>query len=183
MARAQVWPTIGAITHETPGEGEVIVPAIGPAWPRPPKVLRPGTRLDRLHASHSYGFVLLLVFLSFAFTALVPEASWSQACFVLIEASILAAALWTSGLPFGRYAIPLIVLAGLVAAITQAASGSSVTRSSVGVVELAFLIGACGVIGAGVIDQGDVNSQSVLGALSIYVTVGMLFTVLYGVLA
>ena len=159
------------------------MPTAGQVRPRPFGALRLGTRLERLHSSHSYGFVLLLVLVSFAFIALVPEATWSQAVFVLIEASIVAVALLTSGLPFGRYAVPLIVLAGLVAAIGLATLDTSFARNSAAVVELAFLVGAACVIGAGVVDQGDVNSQSVLGALSIYVTVGMLFTVLYGVLA
>ena len=79
--------------------------------------------------------------------------------------------------------MPLILLAGLVAALSLASFDTSFARNSVAVVELAFLVGAGWVIGAGVVDQGDVNSQSVLGALSIYVTVGMLFMVLYGVLA
>jgi hypothetical protein len=159
------------------------VPTAGQARSGPLGALRLGTRLERLHSSHSYGFVLLLVFVSFAFTALMPATTWSEAGLVMIEASILSVALLTSGLPFGRYAVPLILLSGLVTAIALAATNTSFTRSSAAVVELAFLVGVICVIGAGVVDQGDVNSQSVLGALSIYVTVGMLFTVLYGVLA
>jgi len=165
------------------GKSKVVVPAAGQIRPRPQGELRVGTRLERLHASHSYGFVLLLVLVSFVFTALMPDSSTSEAVLVLIEASILVIALWTSGLPFRRFAIPLILLAAVSAAVGLITVDTSFARNSAAVVELAFLVGAACVIGAGVVDQGDVNSQSVLGALSIYVTVGMLFTVIYGALA
>ena len=165
------------------GKSKVVVPAAGQIRPRPEGELRVGTRLERLHASHSYGFVLLLVLVSFVFTALMTDSSTSEAVLVLIEASILVIALWTSGLPFRRFAIPLILLAAVSAAVGLIAVDTSFARNSAAVVELAFLVGAACAIGAGVVDQGDVNSQSVLGALSIYVTVGMLFTVIYGALA
>jgi hypothetical protein len=174
-------PDDGVISNEAAGGREVFATSAGQASSRPR--LRLGTRLERVKASHSYGFVLLLVFVSFVFVALAPDEAWSLAAFVLIQASILAVALWTSALPFGRYAIPVILAVGVAAAGMQAASDSATMVAAVGVVELVFLGGACVVIGAGVVDQGEVNSQSVLGALSIYVTIGMLFTVLYGVMA
>src|SRR6185436_252456 len=130
MALAPDLPTIGLITDETLGKGKVVVTTAGQVRSGPLAALRLGTRWERLHASHSYGFVLSLVFVSFAFTALMPGTTWSEAALVLIEASILAVALLTSGLPFGRYAVPLILLTGLVTAVTLAAADTSFTRSS-----------------------------------------------------
>jgi Ion channel len=147
------------------------------------RALRPGSRLERIRASHTYGFVLLLVFISFAFTALTPAESWSLAIFVLIEATILSIALWTSGLAFGRMAIPMIAVIGLAAALGQASSGSSTTRGTVTAVEVTFLLCSCAVIALGVWDQREVNRQSVQGALSIYVTIGMLFTIICSAMA
>jgi hypothetical protein len=151
--------------------------------PRLRGYLRFGTRLERKRASHSYGFVLALVFVSLVFTALAPAASWSYATFVLIQGSILCAALWTSALPLRRLAIPMIVTTAVVAASLQLSTGGATTRGAVNVVELVFLVGAVWAIAAGVFDQGEVNSQSVLGALSIYVTLGVLFTVTYSAIA
>jgi hypothetical protein len=127
--------------------------------------------------------VLGLVFASFALTALAPAEDWAYAAFVLIQAAILCAALWTSALPFGRLLMPAVFVVAVIAALVQLSSDGSTTRGAVSLVEVAFLLGACAAIVAGVIDQGEVNTQSVLGALCIYVTLGMLFTVVYGVLA
>jgi hypothetical protein len=144
---------------------------------------RPGTRLQRVRSSHSYGFVLLLVLSSFVFIALAPSERWAVAVVVLVEAAILSLAIWTSGLVFRRLAIPIILVIGLLAALAVTLDGNETTRIVVGVVDVAFLVSSCAVIGAGVWDQQRVNQQSILGALSIYVTIGILFTVVYGVLA
>ena len=145
--------------------------------------LRPGTRLQRVHNGHSYGFVLLLVLLSFVFIALAPEDDWSFAVLVMIEAAILSVAIWTSGLVFGRFVIPVVLGVGAIAALAVAVDSRATTRGIVGGIETTFLIASCWVIVAGVWDQGEVNPQSVLGALSIYVSIGILFTVVFSVLA
>jgi len=145
--------------------------------------LRPGTRLQRVRSGHSYGFVLMLVMLSFAFIALAPGDDWAFATLVLIEAAILSVAIWTSGLVFGRFVIPIVLGIGAIAALAIVVDSSATTRGIVGGIETTFLIAACGVIVAGIWDQGEVNQQSVLGALSIYMAIGILFTVVYSVLA
>ena len=145
--------------------------------------MRPGTRLQRVRSSHSYGFVLALVIASFVFIALAPEDRWAVAVVVIMEASILSAAIWTSGLGFGRYVIPFVVGLGVFTAAWIALEGSATTRVAVGVVDTTFLVATCAAIGFGVLDQQTVNKQSVLGALSIYVTIGILFTVIYSVIA
>jgi hypothetical protein len=100
-----------------------------------------------------------------------------------MEASILSAAIWTSGLGFGRYVIPLVVVLGVFTAAWVLLDGNSTTRIAVGVVDTTFLVATCAAIGFGMLDQQTVNKQSVLGALSIYLTVGILFTVIYSVIA
>ena len=69
----------------------------------------PGERMVRLHASHSYGFVLPLICAFFVFTAAAPDdATWDQGVLVLIQSATLVVALWTSGL--GRAAVRPSVL-------------------------------------------------------------------------
>jgi len=155
----------------------------GAAISRLVAAFRPGTRLQRVRSSHSYGFVLILVIGLFVFIALAPSERWSVGVVVLVEAAILSLAIWTSGLVFRRLAIPLILAIGVITAIGVVVDGSRATRISVGMVDVTFLAGACAVIGAGVWDQQRINQQSIVGALSIYVTIGILFTVVYGVLA
>lgn len=146
-------------------------------------VLRPGTRLQRVRRGHSYGFVLTLVLLSFAFIALAPGDDWASVVLVLIEASILSVAIWTSGLEFGRLLIPIVLGIGAIAALAVAVDSGATTRGIVGGIETTFLLASCAVIVAGIWDQGEVNKQSLLGAVSIYITIGILFTAIYSVLA
>jgi Ion channel len=143
---------------------------------------QPGSRLERIRASHSYGFVLSLVLVSIAFTSMAPARTWSSCVMVLIDTAILGIALWTSGLHQRRIAIPVIAVIGCGTALV-AANGGSTTRGGAGLVEATFLFASCTVIGAGVFDQREINRQSVLGALSVYLTVGMLFSIIYGAVA
>ena len=140
--------------------------------------------MARLRASHSYGFVLLLILASFLFTASGPDGeSWGQSVLVLLQSATLVAALWTSGL--GRTAvIPSVLLAavGIAVATAQILSGDTVTAAA-GLLNALLLVAVGVVIGVGVFDQRTVNEQSILGAICIYLLIGMLFTFVYGAAA
>ncbi len=139
----------------------------------------------RLRASHSYGFVLLLIFASFVFTAAGPDdATWGQSVLVLLQCATLVVALWTSGL--GRAAVPLsIVLAavGIAVAAVQILSGGDAITGVAHLLNALLLVTAGVVIGVGVFDQRTVNRQSILGAICMYLLIGMLFTFVYGAVA
>jgi len=140
--------------------------------------------MGRLRASHSYGFVLLLILASFVITASAGDAEWSQGLLILVQSATLVAALWTSGL--GRAAVlPSVLLAAVgsgVAALQILSGGDTLT--GVAALLSALLLVAVGVvIGVGVFDQQTVNKQSILGAICIYLLIGMLFTFIYGVVA
>ena len=143
----------------------------------------PGARLARRRASHSYGFVLALIFATFVFAASAPDENWTQSVLVVLQAATLAAALWTSGL--GRSAgIATAALAVIaVAAVAGSLLGGSPWEGAIGIVQSVLVLAACGVIGLGVVDQGSVNAQSILGAVSIYLLLGLLFTMVYGAIA
>ena len=85
-----------------------------------------GSRASRLRASHSYGFVLALIVVSFLFAALAPDDKWTGSVLLLIYAAILAVALWTSGLPGVDYryrAVLVAVSAGV--AVAQLITGGT----------------------------------------------------------
>ena len=92
-------------------------------------------------------------------------------------------ALWTSGL--GR--IAFLASAGLtviaVAAVIASLVGGDSWDGAIGLLQALILIATCGVIAVGVFDQSSVNAQSVLGAVSIYLLLGMFFTMVYGAVA
>ncbi len=127
---------------------------------------RPGVRVARLRASHSYGFVLALVFATFLFAAAAPDESWGQSVVVLLQTATLCVALWTSGL--GRLAFVASAGLGVVAIVAVIASlgGGDSWDGAVGLLQALILISTCGVIAVGVFDQSSVNAQSVLGAVS-----------------
>ena len=140
--------------------------------------------MQRLRASHSYGFVLVLVVATFLFVAASPNTDWSHSVVVLLMSATLAVALWTSGLTT-RTRIPAIVLAGLgvVGSIVQLLSSDSDVYTGLGLFTVLLAATTCVVIAVGVLDQREVNQQSVLGAVCIYILIGMLYAFLYGAIA
>jgi voltage-gated potassium channel len=145
----------------------------------------PGNRMARRRASHSYGIVLLLIVASFLFTATGPdEGTWGQGVLVLLQSATLVAALWTSGL--GRAAVlPSVLLAGLGVAVAsvQIVRGGDGLTGAAGILNALLVVAIAVVIAVGVFDQQTVNEQSILGAICIYVLIGMMFTFAYGAVA
>ncbi len=148
-----------------------------------PTVWRPGSRLARLRASHSYRFVGILVVVTFVFTAAAPNESWAKSVLVLLQCATLIAALWTSGLGRDRLAILALVVIGPVIAIVQLLVGGTTLIGIVGILNMLLVAATIVVIALGVIDQRQVNRQSVTGAVCIYVLIGILFTFVYGAAA
>ena len=143
----------------------------------------PGERVARLRASHSYGFVLILIVATFVFAAASPNGDWTQSVLIILETATLAAALWTAG--FGRAAaVASAVLAGIaVMGVVASLVGGKPWDGSIGVVLACLMLATIAVIARGVVDQGSVNAQSILGAISIYLLIGLLFTTVYGAIA
>jgi len=138
----------------------------------------------RLRSSHSYGLVLVLVICGFLFAALAPNDAWTASLLALLQSVTLVCALWTSGLARAdsRPSVALVALA-VGAAISNILAGGRVTTVSVSLFTGALTVATAVVIGLGVIDQGDVNKQSIRGAIAIYILLGLLFVFLYGAVA
>jgi hypothetical protein len=141
-----------------------------------------GTRARTLRGSRRYLLVLLLVVVSFLFTAAAPDAGWARGVLLLIESAILGVALWTSRA--GGIAARMLfvaVAAGLAVAQLETSSRSLTTAASA--LSGAFIVVTIIVIARGVIGQREVNEQAVLGAVCIYLLLGMLFTYVYSIAA
>lgn len=139
--------------------------------------------MSRIRASHSFGVVLAFVLVSILFTAFAPDEPWAGSVLILLQAATLGLALWTSGL--GRTAVRGSVAIALVAtavAILQLLAGDSV-RGATGIFSGVLIVMTCVVIGVGVVDQGDVNAQSVIGVVTIYLLIGLFFTFTYSAAA
>jgi hypothetical protein len=114
------------------------------------------------------------------FIAFAPSASWARGVLLLLQAATFLVALWTSRSdPLGARIV--VVIVAVAAAIAEIIFGSKATTTAVGALSGLAVIGTIVVVARGVVDQGEVNSQSVIGAVSIFVLIGLLFTFLYSV--
>ena len=143
----------------------------------------PGTRVQRLHSSHSYGAVLLLVVATFVFIELAGDAPWTASALLMIQAATLVVALWTSGVAKPNAAENFgLLLGAIVVAIGLILWKGDTLEGVVGLLSAVITIITVAVIGLGVFDQGEINGQSVIGAITIYIILGFVFLFLYGVI-
>jgi hypothetical protein len=146
----------------------------------PPRGDRSGGGRRRLQATHSYGFVLLLVVCSFVYAALAPSEAWGAGVLLLLQCATLATSLWTSGLgPDAAKGTVALLVVAVVASCAELFAGGAATDGGIGLLSALLAVAACVVIGRGVVDQQVVNARSVLGAICIYLLLGMLFTFVY----
>jgi hypothetical protein len=101
---------------------------------------------------------------------------------LLIESATLLVALWTSraaAIGF-RVAVPVVAIA---IAIAQIATGDTAVATASGALSGLLVIATIIVIARGVVSAGVVDAQSVLGAICVYILVGMMFIFIYTVVA
>jgi len=154
---------------------------------RRPARLR-GARIDsrvaRLRASHHYGFVLSAVIGAFLFAILAPDARWTGSALVLLLGGTLVCALWTAGIARAdsRPSVALVAAAAAMVVVNLTVGGRA-TAGAVQVLAGLLAVADVVVIGRGVVDQGEVNRDSVRGAIAVYVLLGLVFTFSYGTIA
>jgi hypothetical protein len=138
--------------------------------------------MEARRASRAYRGVLALIVLSFLFSASAPNESWTRGVLLLIQSATLATALWRSRDDPVR--MPLLAIgAAAILAAAQIADGGRALTTAAGVLSGIFVITTIVVIARGVLRQGVVSQQSILGAIGIYLLFGMLFTFVYAVIA
>ena len=139
-------------------------------------------RAQATRASHAYRGVLALIIASFLFSAIAPDESWTRGVLLLIECATLATALWRSRDAAVRLPMLAVLAAGLVA-VAQIAAGGRALTTAAGVLSGLFALATVIVIARGVIARGEVSQESIIGAIGIYLLLGMLFTFAYSVMA
>jgi hypothetical protein len=128
--------------------------------------------------------VLLLILATFVFASLVGDATWTTSVLLLLEAVTLAAAMWTSGLMHADSKLLIALVAGavLLAVAVPIFDRNGVTGAAA-IASGVLAVATIATIALGVVDQDDVNAQSITGAVCIYILFGLLFMFLYGALA
>lgn len=143
-----------------------------------------GWRVARRRASRTFGIVLLLIGASFVFAASAPDSAWTASVLVLLQSLILVAALWTSGLARADSRLSLGVLALAVGSATlQLIVGGTTLLGIAAILSGLLSIGVIAVLARAITLEHDVNAQSVLGAICIYVLLGMVYLFAYGAVA
>lgn len=167
-----------------PGETgvEERIPAAGRMSRRGSGWRRARSWLLGLRASRSYAFVLLFVVIAFVFTAAAPDDRWAIGVLVLIMSVTLMFALWTSrAAPLSlRIAIPAVAIG---VAVAQLVHEDKPLTSAAGVLSGLLVVATIVVIARGVVSHNEVNAQSVIGAVTIYVLLGMMYVFVYTVVA
>jgi hypothetical protein len=134
----------------------------------------------RLEASHSYGIVLALIVVSFSFTAAAPDERWSRAVSVVLHSATLLIALWTSEAhPRVLHVAVIAVLTAYVISIVSLIEGSEISLGVVGLIAGLMVALAPIAIAHGMVRLGEVRAQTIFGALSVYLLVGMFFAFLF----
>ena len=142
-----------------------------------------GPFLRRLQASRSYGFVLLLVLTTFAFVAAAPDEQWARAVLVLLLVLTLGVALWTSATSRFDLVATCLAVVGAAGATLELVTANANATGLLGLLDVLLIVATCAVIVFGIGDQHGVNFQSVLGALCIYLMIGLLYAFTYGAIA
>ena len=145
---------------------------------------RPGSRVARVRASHSYGVVLGLIIVSFVFISVAPDSNWADSVLAFLQSITLVMALWTSGVARADSTLSLSLVAlASISALALLVFGGEGLDGFVGILSGLLTVATIGTIALGVIDQGEANVQAVTGAVCVYVMIGLVFVFIYGVLA
>lgn len=139
--------------------------------------------MSRLRASHSYRYVLLMIIVVFAFMATAPDTDWARIVIVLLQSTTLVVALWTSGLvKYARASLGIVGVA-IALALLLVLRPSDTLTGIVGIFELVLTLAIAAIVAFGIVDQGEINEQSVTGAICVYLLLGLMFTFFYGAVA
>ena len=136
---------------------------------------------DRRHPGDRFGLLLLLLVITYVFSAFASGA-WLSALQVALFAGVMLLAVRTGRVP--RRAARVLVtlmLAGSAAAVTLALTSSpGVVIGVVGLWAALLLLFAVVIIVRRVLAEREVTIQSIYGAVSAYMIVGLMFASVYG---
>jgi hypothetical protein len=141
--------------------------------------------VQRIH--YRFGFVLLLILAAIIFTLAAPRGDWSRFVGVILQACVLVAAVIASRAhPWVIRASVAAAVAGIIGAGAALFGTGEFGNGSGSVVALLYVLLTPPAIVSGVIKQfreyGAVNLQTMFGVLCVYLLMGLVFGVAYGVI-
>ncbi len=133
--------------------------------------------------SDAFGLVLVLVLVTYVLASLLDNRGWTSVVLTVATSATSVVALTSSHArpQLVRVALALSALTVLLAAI-GAAAGNHDWLNLATLVQISLLTVAMGAVLRRVVMAPEVGSRTILGALSVYAVLGILFTFLYGVI-
>jgi voltage-gated potassium channel Kch len=141
--------------------------------------------VQRIH--YRFGYVLVLIVLALFFVMAAPSGDGARFVSVTLQAAVLVAAVIASKMH--PWVIRLSVVAAIVGIAGSAAAlfgSGQFGNSTAGIVALLYVVLTPPAIVSGVLKQfreeGGVTIHSMFGVLCLYLLVGLIFAVAYGVI-
>lgn len=133
--------------------------------------------------SDAFGLVLLLVLATYVLTSLLSNRGWSAVILVIATSATSLVALISShararAIRTAAWISALTVLLAVIAAV----SGETVWLNFASLVQISLLAVAMAAVLRRVVTTAEVGSRTILGAISVYTVLGILFTFLYGMI-
>jgi hypothetical protein len=134
-------------------------------------------------ASDAFGLVLGLVLITYVLASVLSNRGWSAVLLTIVTGATSVVALTSSHVRpvFVRRTLVLAAIATGLAAIS-AIFGGRLGLSAANFIEIALLAVAMGAVLRRVVTSGSVSSRTILGAISVYTALGILFTWAYGLI-
>jgi hypothetical protein len=128
----------------------------------------------------AYGLVLLLLIGTYVLGSLTPAHGWGAVFTTLIAstASVVALGSANAKLPVVRVATGLAA-AAVVCAVVSAIAGGRTLLGVSGLITALLLLVAAGAVLRTVLNASEVGFRTILGAISVYIILGLLFSFLY----
>jgi len=147
---------------------------------------RPGERWTRFAAriANAFGLVLVLVVLTYVLLSVVPYHGWGVVGTLVVSCACAVVAL-VSGEARDvvvRGAVIAAIAAVALAVVYAIAGGSVLLGTASLIVAVLLLVATAEVLGT-VIGEREVGFRTILGAISVYVILGLLFAFLYAGIA
>jgi hypothetical protein len=129
----------------------------------------------------AFGLVFILVLATYVLASLLANHGWGAVTITCATSATSVIAL-TSSHARPRLVRVTLLLSGLtiVLAVIAAASGERTWLNFASLIQILLLAVAMAAVLRRVVSTGQVGSRTILGAISVYVVLGILFTVVYG---
>jgi hypothetical protein len=142
----------------------------------------PGERWARFatRVANAFGLVLVLVLAIYVLASLVPYNGWGGVVLALVTGTCATIALASSEVraTFWRSSAWLAATSVVLAVISAIAGGTTLLGIAA-LIQAGLLAVAAGAMLGAVLREHEVNFRTILGAISVYVLLGILFTYVY----